>query len=65
VHFWLIVSVPGSIGVAFRQRVGDGRRLEGRMADRPIDPGFVPPRFANVDIELDLAADRDLATEER
>jgi len=33
------------------------------MADMPIDPGFVPPRFANVDIELDLAADRELVTE--
>ena len=32
-------------------------------ADMPIDPGFVPPRFANVDIELDLGADRELVTE--
>jgi len=46
--------------------VDDGRRdgsLEGRMADMPIDPGFAPPRFANVESELDLAADRKLVKE--
>jgi len=30
------------------------------MAGVSIDPGFVPPRFANVDVELDLTADREL-----
>ena len=33
------------------------------MADMPIDPGFVRPRFANVDIELDLGADKELVAE--
>jgi len=32
------------------------------MADMPIDPGFAPSRFANVESELDLAADRKLVT---
>jgi len=36
----------------------------GMTASRePIDPGFVRPRFANVDIELDLGADKELVTE--
>lgn len=30
------------------------------MVGMPTDPGLVPPRFANVDIELKLTADREL-----